>query len=712
MTSAPEEASPITALWSAHSIAIIGATERPGAMGRLPMEYLTKYGYGGRIIPVNPKAETIFGHSAFPTIGAATQAEGAPIELALVMVPAAGVEDAVEQCADAGVRVCVVMSSGFGEVDDEGRARQDRLVQIARAKNMRLVGPNCIGSVGGSDKVLATFSPVFSAKSTPLPAGSLALVSQSGALGFGALSLGLERDVPIGIAVTTGNEADVGAEEVAAVVSGEPDVSGVLLYLESVGDLNLLAQAAQRVPTVAVKAGRSAAGAKAAASHTGALTSGDNIVDAAFVRAGVARVDTIDHLLDAGALIATGARLHAPADPSVGIGVITTSGGSGILAADAIEVEGMALARLDPQTISHLVDVIPAYGNAQNPVDVTAAVMSQPGMFEECVRSLAEDPAVDAVVACFAVLVGEDVTRIAQALGGVREATGKPVVAARTGAAALAPEGARLLNEHGVPVFPTPERAVAALRALRDACRPARVATTTRPGAGASVPPPDATEAQVKAILAQAGLPIPESTMVSNSGEAHEAVRAVGGRAVFKAVVPGLLHKSDAGGVVIDVDEAGAAAAFEQCAALGGDVLVERFVPGGVEVLVSVSPSPLGRVLTVGVGGVLTEVMADVAVTLAPVSSQEIEELLDRTRVGTLLAGVRGGAPADRAALVSVIERVVQVAAQWPADMELELNPVTVLADGCWILDAVAHRPSSHDVADDRGDAPRGEGGI
>jgi succinyl-CoA synthetase beta subunit len=245
---------------------------------------------------------------------------------------------------------------------------------------------------------------------------------------------------------------------------------------------------------------------------------------------------------------------------------------------------------------------------------------------------------------------------------------------------------------------------------LRDACRPARVAAEPRPVTAVAVPPPDATEAQVKDILAQAGLPIPESTMVSNSSEAHEAVLAVGGRAVFKAVVPGLLHKSDAGGVVIDVVQDGAAAAFEQCAALGGEVLVERFVPGGVEVLVSVSPSPLGRVVTVGVGGVLTEVMADVAVTLAPVSGEDIEELLDRTRVGTLLAGVRGGVPADRAALVSVIERVAQTVAQWPQDMELELNPVSVLADGCWILDAVAHCPTFLDSTNDRGDAPQGEG--
>lgn len=687
------DAAALAALWSASSIAVIGATERIGAMGRLPLEYLVKYGYSGRIVPVNPKGGTIMGLTAFTDIQQAAAELGTPIDLALIMVPADAVRQAVTDCADAGVRVCVVMSSGFGEVDADGKRRQDELVDIAREGGMRLVGPNCIGSVGGADAVLATFSPVFSSDNTPLPNGPLALVSQSGALGFGALSLGLERDVPIGIAVTTGNEADVSAEEVAAELALDDRVTGVLVYLESVTDLDSLARAAAAVPTVAVKAGRSEAGARAAASHTGALTSGDDVIDAALVRAGVARVATIDHLLDAGALIATGARLDRPADPRVGVGVITTSGGSGILAADAIEAEGLTLAALDATTIDAIERVIPAYGSAANPVDVTAAVMAEPGLFEKCVHELAADPAVDAIVACFAVLVGDDVLRIARALGEVRSATDKPVVAARTGAANLAPEGARLLAEQGVPVYPTPERAVAAIRALRDASRGPAATVADRAGAaGVPAPPPSATEDQIKALLGSGGLPIPASTLVSNAADAASAVAEMGGRAVFKAVVPGLLHKSDAGGVIVDVAPDGAAAAFDRCAALGGEVLVEQFIPGGVEVLVGITPSPVGRVVTVGVGGILTELVADVAVALAPVSEADVESLLDQTRVGRLLAGVRGAPPADRAALVRTIVQLVDLTDEWPEDLEVELNPVTVLEQGCWILDAVVHR--------------------
>lgn len=692
-----QDSAALTALWAAKSIAVIGATERTGAMGRLPIEYLLKYGYQGQIFSVNPKGGTVMGVTTHPGIQQAAEDFGGAIDLALIMVPAGAVRQAVADCAEAGVRVCVVMSSGFGEVDDDGKRSQDELVVAAREVGMRLVGPNCIGSVGGPHAVLATFSPVFSSPSTPLPAGPLALVSQSGALGFGALSLGLEREVPIGIAVTTGNEADVSAEEVAATLAHEDQVAGVLMYLESVTDLDSLAQAACAVPTVVVKAGRSEAGARAAASHTGALTSDDDIVEAALARVGVARVATIDNLLDAGALIATGARLTSPADPRVGVGVITTSGGSGILAADAIEVEGLALATLDAATVSDIEGVIPAYGSAANPVDVTAAIMAEPGLFERCVHRLAADPAVDAVIACFAVLVGDDVLRIARALGDVRSMTHKPVVAARTGAANLAPEATQLLAEQGVSVYPTPERAVAAIRALRDACKGpdnTRVASLATSTAGQGVPAPQssATEDEVKARLAEAGLPIPASQLVHDASEAEAAVSVMGGRAVFKAVVPGLLHKSDAGGVIVDVTPDGAVAAFDQCAGLGGQVMVEQFVPGGVEVLVGITSSSFGRVLTVGVGGVLTELVADVAVALLPATRQEISDLLDKTQVGRLLDGVRGAPSTDREALVAVISRLIEATDSWPEDMEIELNPITVLTDGCWILDAVAHR--------------------
>lgn len=669
----------LQALWAASSIAVIGATERAGAIGRLPLEYLQRYGYRGAIYPVNPKGGSVLGIPAFASL----RDVPGPVDLGLVMVPAAAVRDAVTDCADTGVGVCVVMSSGFAEAGRDGEIAQQALVEIARTAGMRLVGPNCIGSVGGPERVLATFSPVFSSLSTPLPTGRIGLVSQSGALGFGTLSLGMERGVPIGIAVTTGNEADVTATDVAQALATDPAVDALLMYVESLADVTSLRAAAAHVPIAIVKAGRSAAGASAAASHTGALAAPDAIVDAALDAAGIARVTDIEALLDVGALLGTGARM-----PGARIAVITTSGGSGILAADAIEAAGLSLAVLDSATITDLEQIVPTYGNATNPVDVTAAVMAEHGLFESCLNRLAQDPHVDAIVACFAVLVGDDVARIARALGSVRAATGLPIVAVRTGSASLAPEGAQLLAEAGVPVYPTPERAIAALAAVHTTSRGARAQEAPR-FADIPVPSDGATEKDLKELLAGCGLPIPESVVVSSAQAARSAVSQVGGRAVLKAVVPGLQHKSDAGGVVLDVRDDDAQEVFTRLQALGGEVLVERFVPGGTEVIVGVTPSPLGAVLTVGVGGVLTEVVSDAAVRLLPVTTQEIEEMLDATVVGHLLAGVRGQPAGDRAALVDVVARVAEGVRSWPPGFEIDLNPVTVVPEGCWILDAM-----------------------
>jgi acyl-CoA synthetase (NDP forming) len=653
-------------------------------MGRLPLEYLIKLGFDGFIAPVNPKGGEIFGMEAFASMASVPQ----HIDLALIMVPAQLVKDAVRDCADAGVNVAIVMSSGFAEVDEKGAAAQQELVDIARTKGMRIVGPNCIGSVGGAHKVLATFSPVFSSEATPLPDGRIALVSQSGALGFGALSLGLERGVPIGIAITTGNEADVTATEVAVQLAQDPDVDAVVMYVESLGNLDSLAQVAATKPIAILKAGRSVAGAEAAASHTGALASPDKVVSAGLKQYGIARVENIDELLDVASLFASERIIGGS-----GVGIVTTSGGSGILAVDAIEKEGLVLANLDQSTVSDLEQIVPSYGNATNPVDVTAAVMAEPGLFERCVDRLADDPAVNAIVACFAVLVGKDVDRIATALHEVRVRTGLPVAAVRTGAAALAPEGAEVLERAGVPVYPTPERAVAALRAL--------VTVNTRVDRSFDVlsrseiptPSPGASEKELKELLASSGLPIPESILVRESAQVLDAVDNVGGRAVFKAVVPGLLHKSDAGGVVLDVTTDRAVKTFTTLKAMGGDVLVERFVPGGIEVLVGISGSSMGPVLTVGVGGVLTEIVASASVRLLPVDRVDIEQMISETALDQLLAGARGSQPSDRNALVTFIETLAHGVRNWPKGCELDINPVTVLERGCWVLDAAYVSP-------------------
>lgn len=674
----------LSPLWSATSIAIIGATEREGAMGRLPIDYLLRFGYQGKIFPINPKGGNIRGLTAYTNI----KDVPTKVELALVMVPANSVKSAVQDCAEAGVDIAVVMSSGFAESGAEGLNAQNELVDIARAKGMRLVGPNCIGSVGGKDRVLATFSPVFTAASTKVAPGNVALISQSGALGYGTYSLGLEQGLPIGVAVTTGNEADVSALEIAEELSQAKEIDTILLYLEGVDSFQRIKNIAKAKPTAVLKAGRSNAGAAAAASHTGALATADRVIDAALRQAGAIRVNDVEELLDAGAVFAA----NADATAAKRIAIITTSGGSGILAVDAIELfadkSNISLAQFEAETISKLEQIIPAYGNAQNPVDVTAAVMSQPGMFEECLNVVAADPNVDAIVACFCVLTGNDVEKIASALVGTRNIRSLPLVVARTGAASLAPEGARLLQEAQIPVFSTPERAVRALSMLNERFEVTLRSPLMEQSSTSALPTPTSgDEVELKAMLASVGLPIPESSLATTVDEAIAGVHHVGGRAVFKAVVPGLLHKSDAGGVLLDINEAAATNSFEQLKKLGGNVLVERYVPKGVEVLLGLTGSPLGRVLTLGVGGILTEIVADVAIRVLPVDYKTVEEMIDETRLASLLAGARGAAAANRDSLIQTVLGIIEATRDWPLESELDINPISV-GETAWILDA------------------------
>ncbi len=684
---------PLAALWSARRVAIVGASDRASALGRLPVEFLQRYGYSGEVLPVRPDGRSVLGLRSYPSVDACP----GPVDLAMIMVAADRVPAAVDDCVKAGVPVAIVCSSGFAETGADGARLQDEVVERARTGGLRLVGPNCIGSVGVPDGQVSSFSPLFGGERTRLVDGPLGFVSQSGALGFGAVSLAFERGVGLGRIVNTGNEADVTALEVMAAIAAEPGCRGVLGYLESLDDAaGLRAVADSGVPAAVIKAGRSAAGAEAAASHTGALATGDRVVDAALRQYGIARAYDVEELIDIGAAFA---QPRSAAGPRVA--VITTSGGSGILAADAVDEHGLELAELSTQTRTVLDGIVPAFGSTANPVDITATVMSDITLFERSVEAVVDDDGVDVLVACFCVLTGQDVDDIVASLRRAAERTGKPVLVARTGAEHLAPEATGRLRDAGIPAYPTPARAVRAAAALHQVGAPRRgsgpLSRREPSSATSSAPPAGVSEYELKALLGAAGLPVPLGRVVTDRDDAAQAVGEVGGRAVLKAQVPGVVHKTEAGAVVLDATAAMAPEAFDRLAGLGGTVVVEEMVGGGVEVLVGVTPSPLGPVLTVGPGGTLTEVLDDVSLRLLPVHRDDVEQMVDETRLGRLLAGVRGAARADRAALVEAVARFAELVGDWPAGFELDLNPVTVLAagDGVRILDAAYVAPPS-----------------
>ena len=677
---------PIRALWSARSVAVVGASERPGALGRLPIEFMTRFGYTGSLYPVRPDGAPVAGLRSYPCVAACP----APVDLVMIMVSADRVAAALDDCVSAGAGTVIVCSSGFAETGTAGQRLQDDLVAAARAGGLRLVGPNCIGSVGVHNAQVTSFSPLFGGPDTRLVDGHLGFVSQSGALGYGTMSLAYERGLGLGWVVNTGNEADVGALEVMETLTAEPGCRGLLAIVESLTDVDRLRRVARSgLPVAMLKAGRSDAGQRAAASHTGALATGDRVIDAALRQFGIVRVDDVDELLDVGDAFAQPRR---PAGPR--IAVVTTSGGSGILAADAIETRGLQLSVLSDKTRGALAEIVPSYGATDNPVDVTASVMSDPGLFEASLDALVDDEEVDLVIACCCVLTGEDVDSLVASLARAAQRSGKPVLVARTGAANLAPSAAAALRAAGIPSYPTPARAVRAAAALHQVSRP-RPEASSRPSAVVAVPAPGAGEQELKALLAGAGLAVPVGRVVGDGGQAVAAVEQVGGLAVLKAVVPGLVHKTEAGGVALDITVETAAKTYARLAALGGQVLVEEMVGPGVEALVGIAASPLGPVLTVGPGGVLTELLDDVALRLLPVTRSDVEQMLEETALVLLLAGVRGSAPADRAALVEAILLVADMVSSWPAGCALDLNPVTVLqrGQGVRVLDAAYIAP-------------------
>jgi acetate---CoA ligase (ADP-forming) len=671
----------IAALWSARSVAVVGASDRPGALGRLPIEFMARFGYTGALYPVRPDGAPVAGLRSYPSVAACP----AGVDLVMIMLSADRVADALDDCIRAGAGTVIICSSGFAETGQAGQGLQDDLVATARAGGLRLVGPNCIGSVGVHNAQVTSFSPLFGGPETRLVDGHLGFVSQSGALGYGAVSLAYERGLGLGWVVNTGNEADVGALEVMEALTAEPGCRGLLAIVESLTDVGALRRvAASGLPVAMLKAGRSEAGQRAAASHTGALATGDRIIDAALRQYAIVRVDDVDELLDVGDAFAQPRR---PAGPRVA--VVTTSGGSGILAADAIQARGLQLAVLSEQTRGALEQIVPAFGATANPVDVTASVMSDPGLFDRSLDAMVDDEQVDLVIACCCVLTGKDVDGLVRSLARAAERSGKPVLVARTGATNLAPSAAAQLRAAGIPSYPTPARAVRAAAALYQVSRPGIEAVVRAPVVVA-VPAPGAGEQELKALLAAAGLAVPLGLVVGDAGQARAGVEQVGGLAVLKAVVAGLVHKTEAGGVALNVTAAAAGETFARLAAMGGQVLVEEMVGPGVEALVGIAASPLGQVLTVGPGGVLTELLDDVALRLLPVGRCEVEQMLDETRLGLLLAGVRGSPPADRAALVEAILLVADVVSSWPAGFELDLNPVTALpqGQGVRILDA------------------------
>lgn len=680
------------------SVAVIGASENIHKIGGRPIYYMQKHGFGGRIYPINPSREEVQGLKSYASLAALPEAP----DLAMVVVGGDKAVEAVAQCAARGVKSVVVVASGFGETGEEGRAVQRAMVDTARAAGMRLYGPNTQGLANFGTGALAGFSTMF--VEVPPADGPVGIVSQSG--GMSAMAYGLLRGRGLGVrhVHATGNEADITVSDLAWAVAHDPDVKLLLLYLENIANPELLARTAayareRDLPIIAVKAGRSESGQKAASSHTGSLANEDRTVDAFFRHHGIWRVR--DPHAQA---LAAEAYLKGWRPEGRRLVIISNSGASCVMGADASEELGLPLAELAPATRADVASRLPGFATAVNPIDITAALLSNSGLFGDVLPAVAQDPAADLFFINIPVAgAGYDVEAFARDTAAFERSTGKPVVVAAWQESVAAP-----FKAQGIPTYVNESDALGTLAQLVSHTALMRKAIVPWPAGTASELPPGTgqflNEAQSLAVLAAAGVPVVAHRLCRSAKEAEDALAAVGAPAVIKACSGDVPHKSEHGLVALNVGTAAEAAAlfdrqWAKLAELGAaqeGVIVAAMRRGQHEFMVGARIDPVfGPVVVVGDGGKYVEALQDVAVLVPPFAAADVTAALRTLRIAPLLEGVRGDPPLDIDALAEVAVAVGQlIVGAGGAIASIDVNPVLVAARGLGavVLDALVER--------------------
>ncbi len=686
-------------LFEPRGIAVVGASRTAASVGHAVLANIIASGYDGGIYPVNPAATHVAGLPAHRRL----RDVPAPVDLAIICIPACDVLAAADDCIGAGVHAIVVVTAGFGESSPDGAAAEAELQRRCRAASVRLVGPNCLGVL--SNRPGFAFDATF-ARTRP-PAGNVAISSQSGAVGIALLEQAADLGIGVASFVSIGNRADVSPNDLVEAWEDDRTATVIALYLESFGNPRKFARIARRVtarkPIVAVKAGRSTAGARAAASHTASLAAKEVAVDALFRQAGVVRTDTIEELFDAVRLFA-----HQPVPAGNRVAIVTNAGGFGILCADACEAAALEVASLAEATRTRLAALLPAGASVANPVDVLAA--ASPESYGAALQALHDDRGVDAVMALHAptLLAGPDL--IAAAIGSAWPAgTAKPLLACLIGARDEPPALNAGRGGDRIPCFTFPESAARALgHAARLAAHRRRprgevvrfadidVAAINALCESALAGSDDAWlgPADVRAVLAAAGIRQPKSTAAASGAAAGAAFRGLQvPSSVVKVVAEGVQHKTEVDGIRRGVTSARAAVlAFRDIRAAAirhgladrfTGVVVEEEVEAGIECLIGVTvDSVFGPLVAFGTGGIETELAADVAFRITPVTDTDADELLAAPRVRRRLDGFRGRPGGDLVAVRDVLLRIAYVADEVPLLAELDINPLIALEPG------------------------------
>jgi acyl-CoA synthetase (NDP forming) len=684
------------------SVAIIGASENPNKVGGRPVHYLDKFGFEGKIFPINPSRPEVQGHKCYKSLEDLPE----PPEMVIVAVAGDNAIGAVEDCAAHGVKVAVVMASGFGEVDAvAGKAKERRMVEVARKAGMRIVGPNSQGLANFGTGAIASFSTMF--MDMDRAEGHVAMLSQSGALS--TVPVGFLRQRGIGVRHThaTGNDSDITVGELAVAVAEDPEVRLLLLYLESIPETKYLEELAalaldRDLPIIALKSGRSEAGRQAAQSHTGALANEDRVVDAFFERHGIWRAPDMRGLVEATELYLKGWKPKGRR-----LVAISNSGAVCVMTADAASAVGMPMAKLSAETDKKLKGILPSFATTTNPIDLTAALLSNSRLFGDILPVLAEDPAADAFLIGVPVAgPGYDVEAFARDAAAFGNRTGKPLVIAATQNSV-----AEQFAAEGSSVFPTETEAVTALHQFL-AHRELMARTLARKAQRGGVSAPLISSASITmlneadslALLAARGVPVIAHRLCQSRAEAVEAFETIGGPVAVKGCSADIAHKSELGLVKLGVasrEEAGEIwsqmeAIIRRDGARFDGVIVAAMARGRREVMIGAHRDGVfGPVVAVGDGGKYVEIFRDTALLLPPFSKDEVRQALGKLKIAPLFAGVRGEPAMDVDALCEAVLRIGDLMLDPAAKvMSLDLNPVLLDSEGkgCIVVDAVVFR--------------------
>jgi acetyl coenzyme A synthetase (ADP forming)-like protein len=681
------------------SVAVVGASRRRGSIGGELFRNLLDADFAGAAYPVNRGGEPVAGVRAYTSVAAVPD----QVDLVVICVPGARVLDAAREALAAGVRALCVISSGFAETGPEGAARQAELLAVARVHGARIVGPNCLGIAVPAIGLNATFAP------RQLPPGGIGFSSQSGALGLALLEKAAERNLGFSSFVSIGNKADVSSNDLLEWWEDDDATDLVLLYLESFGNPQkfgrIAARVSRRKPILALKAGTTGAGARAASSHTAALAGSDSAVDALFRQAGVQRLDTLEELVDAAALLSRQPLPHGPR-----VGVVTNAGGLGILCADACERAGLTLPELRPETKAALAAALPGEASTGNPVDLLGSATAS--TYRAAVGPVLADENVDALIVLFVPPVVAGAQEVAQAIRDAVAATGateKPVLAVVVSAEGIP----AVLREPDSPVtpFPYPESAARALGFARR-----RADWLARPIGEKEQPDGIRLEAArelveqslagrqdrwlepaaARRLLEAFGVPVVPERDAATTADAVAAAEAIGYPVVLKTAAAGA-HKTETGGVALNLTSADEVRRAAE--RIGAPFVVQKMIAGGTELLAGIVQDPVfGPLVAFGPGGVFAELIGDAGIRTAPLTDVDAAELVTTGKAGRLVAGFRGAAPVDAAALVDLVERLSVLAVELPEVAELDLNPVLAGPDGCVAVDVrvrVARTPQS-----------------